>query len=175
MTRPLRIIAACVALAGAPALAGCDDDGDTPAREVDTATIESEIEQQLSVPDAAVSSVKCPADVSAETGTTFECAVTWDNGATGDVKVTETSANQYTYVPVSGSVQVPGTTADAALEKQLATQGLPNATVNCPENIIVKPGTTVTCNVSGAGAAGTVTFTFSSAQGTVDPDSVQTG
>ena len=40
----------------------------------------------------------------------------------------------------------------------------------------MKVGTTVTCNVSGAqgAASGTVTFTFSSAEGTVDPSSVET-
>lgn len=176
MTRASKAVAACVATTAALALAGCDDDGgDAPAREVDTAQIEREIEQQLSVRGAAVSSVKCPADVSAETGTTFECAVTWDNGATGDVEVTETAANQYAFMPVSGSVQVPGTAADAAVEQQLAAEGYPDAVVDCPENIVVKTGTTVTCDVRGAGAAGTVTFTFSTAQGTVDPESVQTG
>jgi len=48
--------------------------------------------------------------------------------------------------------------------------------VTCPQNIIVKVGTTVTCNLSGAQgvAAGTVTFTFSEADGTVDPASVKT-
>jgi hypothetical protein len=84
--------------------------------------------------------------------------------------------NQFTYELKPRSVQVPGDVADAAVEKQLAAQGIPSATVNCPQNIIVKVGTTVTCNVSGAQgvASGTVTFTFSSAEGTVDPSSVST-
>jgi hypothetical protein len=73
-------------------------------------------------------------------------------------------------------VQIPGASVDKTLEKRLAQQGAPNATVNCPQNIIVKVGTTVTCNVSGASgkATSTVTFTFSSDTGEVDPSSVKT-
>ncbi len=148
-----------------------------PSRTVDTAAIESGIKQQLSSPSAAVTSVQCPSDVKAEVGTTFECSVSWSNGATGKVKVTETSVGHYTYEPVSGSVQVPGATVEKSVQQQLAKQGAPNAQVHCPTNIIVKLGTTVTCNVTGASGAatGTVTFTFSDAQGTVDPSSVKTG
>ena len=75
-----------------------------------------------------------------------------------------------------GSVQVPGSAADAAIEKSLAAQGAPNATVTCPENIIVKVDTTVTCDVTGGQGAvgGTVTFTFSDANGTIDSSSVTT-
>ena len=60
---------------------------------------------------------------------------------------------------------------------ELAKQGAPNAQVNCPDNIIVKLDTTVTCDVSSASgkAGGTVTFAFSSVEGTVDSSSVQTG
>ena len=44
------------------------------------------------------------------------------------------------------------------------------------ENIIVKVGTTVTCDVSGGQglAGGTVTFTFSDAEGDIDTSSVKT-
>jgi hypothetical protein len=90
--------------------------------------------------------------------------------------VTETSVNHYTYEPGSGSVQVPGSTVEKALDAELAKQGAPDAQANCPDTIIVKVGTTVTCDLNTAGGttAGTVTFTFSSAEGTVDPSSVQT-
>jgi hypothetical protein len=103
--------------------------------------------------------------------------VSWSNGATGKVKVTETSVGHYTYAPVAGSVMVPGSTVEKQVQDVLARQGAPNAMVSCPANIIVKVGTTVTCNVSGASGAvtGKVTFTFSDAQGTVDPSSVKTG
>jgi hypothetical protein len=48
--------------------------------------------------------------------------------------------------------------------------------VTCPQTIIVKVDTTVTCNVSGTqgAATGTVKFTFSEANGTVNPTSVKT-
>lgn len=182
---PMTATAACVAAAVTLALAGCgSDDSSTgtsststtsKGRTVDDAAVESQIKQQLSVPDAQVTTVKCPSDVTSEAGATFNCSVTWDNGATGKVKVTQQSLTSFTYATVPGSVQVPGETVDKAVEEQLAKQGFPDATANCPSNVIVKLDSPVTCDVSGAGAAGTVTFTFSSAEGTVDPASVQTG
>ncbi|MGZ3687793.1 MAG: DUF4333 domain-containing protein [Bdellovibrionota bacterium] len=183
MTTPaaLLVTIAGVAAAGALALAGCGGGDSTstttsPSRTVDAAQVESGIDKQLSTPAAEVTSVKCPDGVKAEAGATFDCSVTWSNGATGKVKVTQESLNRFTYQPVSGSVQVPGSTVEKSIEQELAKQGAPNAQANCPDNIIVKVGTTVTCDLSGAGgqAAGTVTFTFSDASGTVDPSSVET-
>jgi hypothetical protein len=171
------------AVAGALALAGCGSSSTssststTPVRTVDTATVESGIEDQLSNPGATVTSAKCPDDVKAKPDATFQCSVTWSNGATGKVRVSQTTPNHYTYELVSGSVQVPGATVEKSLQEDLAKQGAPNALVNCPDNIIVKVGTTVTCDVSSASgvAGGTVTFSFSDATGTVDPSSVATG
>ena len=177
--------AAVLLVVGAIAAAGCGSSNSsststntTPAAAtVDTSTVESGIKTQFSSTGAEVTSVKCPSDVKSEAGATFKCSVKWSNGATGDVKVTETSLNRFTYEVVSGSVQIPGSSVDSTLEKYLAQQGAPNATVNCPQNIIVKVGSTVTCNVSSASgkAGGTVTFTFSSDTGEVDQSSVKTG
>ena len=180
--RPLPALALALA---ALAIAGCggSDDGDTDtktapaAATVDDAAVESGIKKDLSSSGAEVTSAKCPTDVKSEAGATFNCSVTWSNGATGKVKVTEKAPNQFTYSVVSGSVQIPGSSVDKTLEESLAAQGAPNATVNCPQNIIVKTGTTVTCNVSSASgkATGTVTFTFSSETGEVDSSSVKSG
>jgi Domain of unknown function (DUF4333) len=155
-------------------LSGCGDD-ESPAT-VDSTKVEQGIEQDLSTSAVKVTSASCPSDVEKQQGATFTCSVKLSNGATGKATVTQGAANNYTYAFKPGSVQVPGATADAAIEKSLAAQGAPNAVVNCPENIIVKVGTTVSCAVSGAqGAAnGTVTYTFSEANGTVDPESVDT-
>ena len=179
MTAPaaLRTIAG-VAAAGALALAGCGGgDSTSPSRAIDAAQVESGIDKQLSTPAAEVTSVKCPEDVKAEAGARFNCSVTWSNGATGKVKVTQESVNQFTYQPVSGSVQVPGSSVEKSIEQELDKQGAPNAQADCPDTITVKLDTTVTCDLRGAGgqAAGTVTFTFSDTSGTVDPSSVETG
>jgi hypothetical protein len=182
----MRRIVFCAALVAA-VLAGCGDDDSSPTATsatapvapatVDAAAVEKGMKQQLSTAEVKVTSVKCPEDEQAEPGATFKCSVKWDNGATGKVKVTQGAANRYTYEPVSGSVQVPGAVVEAELQEDLAKQGAPDAQVNCPDNIIVKLDTTVTCNVSGAGgtAGGTVTYTFSSVEGTVDPESVEAG
>ena len=177
MSRPAIAIAlACAAMAP---IAGCGDtskNAAAPVRTVDATQIESQIEQQLSTSGAQVTKATCPTDVKSEAGATFKCSVTWSNGATGKVKVTETSLNHFTVEPVSGSVQVPGESVDKSVEKSLAQQGAPNAVVDCPPNVIVKVGSTVTCNVTSASgqAQGTVSFTFSSADGTVDSSSVKT-
>jgi hypothetical protein len=143
---------------------------------VDQAQVEKGIEESLSTTAVKITSAKCPSNVQAAVGATFTCDVTLSNGGTGKATVTQTGVNHFTYALEPGSVQIPGSTADAAIEKSLAAQGAPNATVKCPQNIIVKVGTTVTCNVSGAQgvANGTVTYTFSDENGTVDPASVKT-
>jgi hypothetical protein len=165
-------------LAGVLAIAalsagGCGSSDDE--KTVDDAQVEQGIEDDLSTSSTKVTGAKCPSDVTVQKDATFTCTVTFDNGAGGKATVTQEGFNRYTYALKPGSVQIPGSTADAAVEKSLAAQGVPNATVNCPENIIVKVGTTVTCNVSGAQgiASGAVTFTFSSAEGTIDSSSVE--
>jgi hypothetical protein len=169
------------ALVAAALSAGCgssngDKSSSAAPKTVDDAQVEQGIKDDLSTSSAKVTKAKCPADVPVKKGDTFTCTVTFDNGATGKATVTQQGANRYSYELKSGSVEVPGSTAAAAVEKSLAAQGAPNATVTCPANIIVKVGTTVTCDVSGAQgvASGSVTFTFSDAEGTVDPSSVKT-
>jgi len=180
VARPALLICAVAALLAA----GCGDDDSSstttttppPAKNVDDAAVEKGIKEQLSTPEAQVTKASCPSDVKAKQGATFKCSVTWSNGATGKVKVTQVGPNKFTYVPVEGSVQIPAAPVEQQIKEDLAQQGAPNAVVNCPDTIIIKVGTTVTCNVSsaGGGANGSVTFTFSDASGTVDSSSVQT-
>jgi hypothetical protein len=186
---PLRTVAVSLVAAAALATTGCGSSKTSSASTntktapapaaptVNTSTVESGIKKQFSTSAQKLSTVKCPQDVKSKPGATFKCDVTWSNGAAGKVKVTEKNLNQFTYELVAGSVQIPGANVDKVLEQDLATQGAPNATVNCPQNIIVKVGTTVTCNVSSASgkANGSVTFTFSTDTGQVDPASVKTG
>ena len=173
------------ALASVVVAAGCGSSNDemattvatsTEPRTVNAAQVEQGIEDDLSTASASVTSAKCPDDVSVQQGETFTCTVAFDTGASGRATVTQLGANKYSYELEAGSVQVAGSTAEAAIKKSLAAQGLPDAVVNCPDNIIVKVGTTVTCDLSSSGgaASGSVTFTFSDADGTVDPASVET-
>ena len=170
--------AAALVAAALPAACG-DDDEDTAtsaaAKTVDDAQVEQGIKDDLSTTSAKVTSAKCPSDVAVKKDGTFTCSLTFDNGATGKATVTQQGANRFTYELKAGSVQITGASAEKAVEKSLAAQGAPNAAVNCPDTIIVKVDTTVTCDVSSAGgnASGSVTWTFSDAEGTVDPSSVE--
>ena len=92
------------------------------------------------------------------------------------------------------SAQVSGATVAAALQQQLAKEGVSGAQVNCAKTIIVNVGPRVTCNLSGGGggtstaaaatassssgssstsAGKTVTFTFRTLDGKIDPSSVK--
>lgn len=179
--RTARVACACLLAGGALALGACGSNDDSHSASgggtVDSASIESAIKKDFSSSANPVSTVKCPTDVKAEDGATFTCDVTWENEATGEVKVTESGRTKFTYTLVSGSVKVPGSELDKTLEAQLAAQGAPDATVNCPETVTVKLNSTVTCDVTsaGGGATGTVSFTFTSDTGEVDSSSVQGG
>ncbi len=157
---------------GAICIVGCG----SGSKNVDAAQVEQGIERSLSTSSVHVTNANCPEDVKSETGATFTCSVKFSNDATGKVTVTQTGHKDFTYALKPGSVKVPGSSVEAELKKSLAAQGAKNATVTCPESIVVKVGTTATCNVSGASGAahGNVTFTFSSAEGTVDASSVKT-
>jgi len=153
-------------------VAGCGSSGKT----VDSSQVEKGIKDDLSTSTADVKSAKCPDDVKSEKGATFTCDVTFSNGATGKAEVTQEDAKTFSYELKPGSVVLPGPVAEKQIKSSLASQGAPNAAVSCPDSIAVKTGTTVACNVSGAkgAATGKVTFTFSAADGTVDPASVKT-
>ena len=159
--------AACV-------LGGCGDD-DSSRDTVDAEKVEQQIEQDLSTASTTVSSVSCPDDVKNETGTTFTCKAKLSGGGSGDVAVTITRApNQFSYSFKPGTVVLAGASVDKQLEKDLAANGIANATVNCPAKIKVKPGTTVTCPVTGAGGGvGSVSFQFTDASGSIEGSSVK--
>jgi Domain of unknown function (DUF4333) len=164
--------AASLLVLGAVCIVGCG----SGSKHVDAAQVEQGIENSLSTSSVHVTKANCPEDVKSETGATFTCSVKFSNDATGKVTVKQTGNKDFTYALKPGSVKVPGSTVEADIQKSLAAQGAKNATVTCPESIVVKVGTTATCNVSGASGAahGTVTYTFSSAEGTVDASSVHT-
>jgi hypothetical protein len=154
-------------------LSGCGDDEDET---VDAAQIEQQITQSLSSATTKVASVSCPDDVKSETGAKFTCSAKFDAGGSAKVAVTETQApNEFSYSFKPDTVVLAGASVDEALEKDLAAQGVENATVNCPSEIKVEAGTTVTCPVAGARGVGNVTFEFSDAAGSIDATSVDTG
>ena len=152
------------------AVAGCGDDT------VDASKAEQGIESSsLSTSTTQISSASCPDDVEKKKDGTFTCDVKLSGGGTAQVTVTQTSDhNTFSYAFKSGSVVLPGSTVDKEVEQDLADAGIENATVNCPDTVPVKTGTTVTCPITTAsGREATVSFTFSSSSGTVDSSSVE--
>jgi hypothetical protein len=150
------------------ATVGCGSDT------IDAAEVEAGIEQSLSNATASVSSASCPNDVKKEEGATFTCDAKLEGGGTAKVKVTQTSkAGKFTYSFKPGTVILTDNTVEPALEKDLAASGLPDTKVDCPDTIKVKEGETVTCTATGSGGRQSeLTFTFSSADGTIDESSV---
>ena len=122
-----------------------------------------------------MSSASCPNDVKKEKGKTFTCDVKISGGGKAQVVVTQTSNhNTFSYAFKAGSVELPGSTVDKAVEQQLASKGVSGATVSRPLPVKVQAGKTVTCPLTTSkGANGQVSFTFSNTSGTVDPSSVE--
>ena len=159
-----------LAVLGLLATAGCGGD-DT----VDSSKAEEGIESSpLSTSTTEITSASCPDDVKKEEGKTFTCDVKLSGGGKAQVTVTQASdRNTFTYTFKSGSVVLPGAAVDKEVEQSLADAGVEGATVNCPDSVPVKPGTSVTCPITTAnGAQATTTFTFSDSSGTVDSSSV---
>jgi hypothetical protein len=154
-----------------------DSNGTSQRSTVDASELEREIEQNLSSKTIEVKSVSCPDDVKSETGAKFTCSAKFDAGGSAKVAVTETRApNQFSYDFKPGTVVLAGAAVDQELERDLEAKGAPGATVNCPSEIKVEKGTTVTCPVTGAGGGvGNVSFEFSDAVGSIDATSVDTG
>jgi hypothetical protein len=71
------------------------------------------------------------------------------------------------------TTQVSGAQVAATIQEQLAKQGFPTATVRCAKTIIVNVGPAASCRLSGAGANGTVRFTFTTLDGKIDLSSVK--
>jgi uncharacterized protein DUF4333 len=90
---------------------------------VDQTQVEKGIEESLSTTAVKITSAKCPRNVQAAVGATFTCDVILSNGSTGKATVTQTGVNHFTHALEPGSVRIPGSTADAAIEKSLAGQG----------------------------------------------------
>jgi hypothetical protein len=157
-----------VGLTLALAAVGCGSDT------IDAGEVESGIEQSLSSATASVSSVSCPNDVEKEEGATFTCDAKLEGGGKAKVKVTQTSkGGDFTYAFKPGTVVLTDNTVEPALEKDLAASGLPETKIDCPDTIKVKEGEQVTCTATGAsGRQSELTFTFSSADGTIDETSV---
>jgi uncharacterized protein DUF4333 len=149
----------------------CGSDGT-----VDASKAEQGIESSsLSTSTTDITSASCPSDVKKEKDKTFTCDVKLSGGGKAEVTVTQTSDhNTFSYAFKSGSVVLPGSEVDKQIEQELADAGVKDSTVNCPDEVPVKPDTTVTCPVTGAnGNQATVTFEFSDASGTVDSSSVE--
>ena len=165
------VVGSLTIVVGLLATAGCGSD-DT----VDASKAEQGIENSsLSTSTTQITSASCPDDVKKEKDKTFTCDVKLSGGGKAQVTVTQTSDhNTFTYAFKSGSVVLPGSTVDKEVEQNLADAGIKDATVNCPDSVPVKPGTTTTCPVTTAsGRQATVSFTFSDSSGTVDSSSVE--
>ena len=164
MTRATTAVGLAVALA----TVGCGSDT------IDAADVEADIEQSLSSATASVSSVSCPDDVEKEEGATFTCDAKLEGGGKAKVTVTQTSkGGNFTYAFKPGTVVLTDDAVEPALEKDLAASGLPDTKVDCPDTIKVKEGEKVTCTATGSGGRQSqLTFTFSSADGTIDESSV---
>ena len=146
------------------AMVGCG--GDT----IDANDVEAGIEESLSTATASVSSVSCPDDVDKEEGATFTFA------SRPAAERPATSAR-----PPVEDAPIIGPPAEPAIELiGVAENETPDGVSRIAiisalggELFLVKEGEKVTCTATGAGGRESqLTFTFSSADGTIDESSV---
>jgi hypothetical protein len=121
-----------------------------------------------------ITSVSCPSDVPKKKGATFDCTASINGGGTATVIVTQVNGiNKYSYAFKSGTLKVPGSAVEPAVEQSLEKEGVNVTGVTCPSTIIVKTDSPVTCTATtSTGAQVDVTFSFTS-DGEVNPSSVQ--
>ena len=163
-------VAGSIAVAIGALAVGCGSDT------VDSSKAEQGIENSsLSTSTTEITSASCPDDVKKEKGKTFTCDIKLSGGGKAEVTVTQTSDHDtFSYAFKSGSVVLPGSTVDKSVEQDLADAGVKGATVNCPDQVPVKPGTTVTCPITtSSGHQATVSFAFSDSSGSVESSSVK--
>jgi hypothetical protein len=155
-------------------LAGCGGDKGN-SKTVDANKLEQEIENSVPGQTIKVSSVSCPNDEENKADTKFTCDAKLSDGGSAKIAVTVTAPSKFSYNVKPGTVVLAGASIDKALEKDLAANGAPDATVNCPDKVKVDPGTTVTCPAQGAGGGtATVSFQFTDASGSIEESSVKT-
>lgn len=126
---------------------------------LDAEKLESEVSKAVRVQAGVpVKSVECPTGVKYEKGGNFECAVTAKDGTTGNVQVTQTDdkGNVHFNAPFIHIDE-----AEAAIVEQIKKQvkDADDATVDCPDIVVVKSGAPFECSGSTGGKSFTVDAT----------------
>lgn len=68
--------------------------------------------------------------------------------------------------------ETPGATVATSLQRELSVKGYPSARVICKKSLVINVGAVETCALTGAGANGTVRFSFRNYTGKLLPASV---
>jgi hypothetical protein len=167
---PVAIAAVCAGCI----LGGCGGDKGN-GKTVDANKLEQEIENSVPGQTIKISSVSCPNDEENKADTKFTCNAKLSDGGSAKIAVTVTAPSKFSYNVKPGTVVLAGASIDKVLEQDLAANGVPDATVNCPDKVKVQPGTTVTCPAQGTGGGtANVSFQFTDATGSIEESSVKT-
>jgi hypothetical protein len=114
-------------------------------------------------------SVDCPGDVEAKAGATFTCTARAADGSTAAVHVVQTDDD--------GNVRISAELVNIpSLEKKLANQIGGNATVDCPDSLIVaRKGRQFVCDAKDEeGTTGKLRVTFENDQGRFSAEVIST-
>ena len=113
---------------------------------------------------AKVKSVKCPSDLTAKKGATFNCTVTGADGSSGITKVTE--RDDQGNVRVSAPF-IDGRELEDSIGAGITRQVGSTVTVSCPEIIVTKKGDTFDCSATSGSDKASVAVTQTDDQGHV--------
>jgi len=121
-----------------------------------TKLIQRTVEEQVEV---KVASIACPKEVHVEASATFTCTVTGKDGTKGVVSVTQADGKGTIRVAAPFLLQ-----PAESIQSDLRTRS-PRATVDCPDIIAVKKGSTFVCRANLGEINATVTATQTDAVG----------
>jgi hypothetical protein len=141
-------------------IAGCGGENTVNTDDAE-ALIRKNLQRQLG---ADVSSVACPDDVKAEKGRTFTCEATGGDGTKAKLDVVQTDDE--------GGIRFEAPLlhtgpAEELIEEGLAKQIGANVSVKCPDLVLARRGTKLTCRATSGDDKADVDVTVEDEQGTI--------
>ncbi|HST43042.1 MAG TPA: DUF4333 domain-containing protein [Conexibacter sp.] len=173
MKVPARSALIAALLAGGLVVAGCG-----ASVTVGGITIDHEKAQKLVVDNLSgrgdqisARAAVCPEDVDAETGETFSCEVTWEDGGRGSVTLhirSDDGEIEFDNDDVTfPAAQIDPAETEAFVRRNMTFTTGERAVVDCPDGIVSTPGETFRCDLDVGGSKGTITLHIISREGDV--------
>lgn len=173
MKVPARSALIAALLAGGLVVAGCGASVTVGGITIDHEKAQKLVVDNLSGKGDQISAraAVCPEDVDAETGETFSCEVTWEDGGRGSVTLhirSDDGEIEFDNDDVTfPAAQIDPAETEAFVRRNMTFTTGERAVVDCPDGIVSTPGETFRCDLDVGGSKGTITLHIISREGDV--------